>query len=826
MASSPTHHAKRRAARQGEPLGTLTAKADNDEGELVLFGTIGDDFWGEGITDVQFDRAVKELGDVKTIRLRANSGGGDVFMATAMYNILVKHPARVVIEIEGVAASAMTLVAMAGDEIHIAENAHFMIHNPRGIAWGTADELRQYLKLLDNSGELMRLTYSARTGLSDVELVKMLSFDNWMTAKQAKELGFVDAIDPAKTVKPHVTPDDPEDAAPASPTQVTPQRLAAMAGALLQLSANVRPTTQPVTGGSPPPAPKNKEDAMLTAKQRVRCLAFGMPYALDDDTAAKWYSEHEDQVLGIAPPAPAPATNGDGDKPPKDGPTGLLTSEQFNEMLDAREQRQIAARATWRKEVDATLSLAFGDSPPTELKDECYALQADGVDALRAKVQEAKKKADTASADGGVRISYGHNQPNDRHRAALKAGLMVRALRNFSDQAPRLRKQEDGSWQYVTPSISEVIDKHLPEKDRAKDWQHFSEMSLIQLAEESLVADGLRHEEIRRMSVTQIAMTAMGYGRGIIRAEAVHTTGSLPEITRDAVNKSLTAGYEEAPQTWRGPFRQAASVRDFKDKHVVKLGAAPNLPIWPDNTAPEEAKLSNEKEKYAVEAHAGTISFSWQLILNDDLDALSRRPQLMGDAAGRTVNAVAWQELTGNPAMSDGQVLFLETPTGNRKRKNLTTGSATPTNTTIGDMRALMRLMRGLNTPEGNESEDVLNIMPVFILAPASLEELILKQVFSGADPAASGNSAVYNTSRNLTPIIEPLLDAASTTAWYLAASPSRVDTIEVTFLQGQETPISHEFMDDRTMSQIFTVIQSFKAKAIDHRGLQKHDGA
>jgi hypothetical protein len=267
-------------------------------------------------------------------------------------------------------------------------------------------------------------------------------------------------------------------------------------------------------------------------------------------------------------------------------------------------------------------------------------------------------------------------------------------------------------------------------------------------------------------------------------------------------------------------------VADFKDIHRVKLGAAANLPVWNDNTAPNQAKLSNEKEKYAVEARAETLSFSWRLIINDDLDALSRHPQLLGDAAARTVNAAFWAQITGNPTMADGQPLFVSAPTGNRKRENRVTGAATPSNATIGAMRKLMRLMRGLNTPEQQESDDILNLTPAFIVGPAALEEAILKQVLSGADPAAGGNSAVYNTARNLTPVIEPLLDANSATAWYLFASPGRIDTIEVTFLAGQETPYSHDWIDEETMCQNWTIVQTFGAKAIDHRGIIKHDGA
>jgi hypothetical protein len=170
--------------------------------------------------------------------------------------------------------------------------------------------------------------------------------------------------------------------------------------------------------------------------------------------------------------------------------------------------------------------------------------------------------------------------------------------------------------------------------------------------------------------------------------------------------------------------------------------------------------------------------------------------------------------------------LFLETPAGNRKRKNLTTGSATPTVLTVQTLSNLMSQMRGLNTPEGNESSDILNIQPVYIIGPTALRTTIMQLVKSSADPAASGNSGIYNPAQGLMPVFEPLLDASSTTAFYLFASPSQVDTIEVSFLQGQETPVINDYVDEATWSRKVTVVQSFAAKAVDHRGVQRHDGA
>lgn len=828
MGASPAQRQKR-ANERNEPAGTITAKKSSEtEGELLLFGTIGEDWFGEGITDTSFNDAIQALGDVQTIRLRVNSGGGDVFDATAIYNMLVKHPAHVIVEIEGVAASAATLISMAGDEIRISENAQFMIHAASGIAWGNADELKQYLKLLDNADELIRLTYAARTGLSDAELVGMMDHDNWMTAKEALDLGFVDSMDPLKSVKPHVTRDQASAGAQSiqRPGAIKPERLAAMASNLSTLAANVIPThgarlaastTSKPTGSSPLTVPVKKEpNAMkLSAKLRAKCVTAGMSDKLTDDEASKWYDDHEDAVLTggqVVTPAEKPkgieGVDGNG-KP--------LSAQEIIELVNkanaAHDQAKAEKRKAWRKEVDANVALAFPENPPTGLLDDCYGLSEDGIDAVRVKIQASKKAADEKFTTANGRINFSASQPRDRHISAIRTGVIARCLTNFS--------AVDG----VKSTPAQILEKHLPAKDRPAGWEDFSRMPLIKISEECCLADGMSYDQVRRMSAPEIAQAALGFGSGRLRNDAaLHTTGSLAIITTDAINKSLLAGYEEAPATWRGPGRQGTSVADFKTIHRIKLGAVSNLPVWTDTQDPEQALLSNEQEQYAVEARALTLSFSWRLVLNDDLDALSRRPQLLGDACARTVNAVFWQQITSNPTMTDSVALF-SAATGNRKRANLVTGASTPTNTSIGSMRKLMRLMRGLNTAEQNESDDVLNLTPAFIIGPAALEELILKQVMSGADPALTGSSAVYNTARNLTPVIEPLLDATSATAFYLSASPSRIDTVEVTFLQGQETPMAHEWMDNKTMSQNYTIVQTFAAKAIDYRGLIRNDG-
>jgi hypothetical protein len=285
----------------------------------------------------------------------------------------------------------------------------------------------------------------------------------------------------------------------------------------------------------------------------------------------------------------------------------------------------------------------------------------------------------------------------------------------------------------------------------------------------------------------------------------------------------MMIGYGEVPATWRGPMKQGESATDFKNIHRTQLGAIPNLPVWNDTGRPEMASLADAKESYAVECRSLGVDFGYKLIVNDDMSALTTTPAKLGDSSARTVNAVAWSQITRNPIMRDGIALF-SAASGARKRPNLITGAGTPTVATLGVMKDQMRQMRGENTPEGEESADVLNITPSYLVLPSALETVGEQLVNSIYDPANANNA--FNPARTITPVVEPILDSHSRTAFYLFASPTRVETVEVTFLAGQETPQVRVVMDEHTLATTYYVLQSVAAKALDHRGVQRHNGA
>ena len=177
-------------------------KGENSVSEATMFiyGLIGSNMWADGcISADQFRKDLNdldEMGSIKTLNIRINSDGGDVFDAQAIYSLLVQHPAVVNVFVDGVAASAASFIAMAGNTIKIAESAFFMIHNPWGGARGDAREMRRYADMLDAVGSAIASIYTSRTGQSPADVKKWLDAETWMAGPVAVERGFADAITP------------------------------------------------------------------------------------------------------------------------------------------------------------------------------------------------------------------------------------------------------------------------------------------------------------------------------------------------------------------------------------------------------------------------------------------------------------------------------------------------------------------------------------------------------------------------------------------------------------------------------------------------------
>jgi ATP-dependent Clp protease protease subunit len=172
----------------------VVANKANDSAEIYVYGVIGGDWFGEGVTAKQFADDLKALGNVKTIDMRINSEGGSVFDGKAMYSLLNEHKAKKIVHIDGLAASAASFLAMAGDEIEIAEGAFVMIHNAYTIAMGDARELRRSAEMLDTVNNTIIDVYAARTKGDRKKIAQMMDDETWMTGAEAVENGFADRM--------------------------------------------------------------------------------------------------------------------------------------------------------------------------------------------------------------------------------------------------------------------------------------------------------------------------------------------------------------------------------------------------------------------------------------------------------------------------------------------------------------------------------------------------------------------------------------------------------------------------------------------------------
>lgn len=160
------------------------------EAEVMIYDEIG--AWG--ITAKQF---VSDLKTIKadTIHLRLNTPGGEVFDATAIYNALKEHKAKVIAHIDGLAASAGSVIAMSGDEIRMADNAYMMIHKARAGVGGTADDMRRCADMMDKVNNNIADTYQAKAGKTRDHWLNLMDAETWFTAEEARAEGLADAVD-------------------------------------------------------------------------------------------------------------------------------------------------------------------------------------------------------------------------------------------------------------------------------------------------------------------------------------------------------------------------------------------------------------------------------------------------------------------------------------------------------------------------------------------------------------------------------------------------------------------------------------------------------
>ena len=191
--SGVSSHLSPRAFDRWNP-GVQAAAADDEERSISVYDVIGQDYWtGEGVTAKRVAGALRSMGS-GPVTVNVNSPGGDMFEGLAIYNLLREHKGEVTVKVLGLAASAASIIAMAGDHVQIARAGFLMIHNAWTWAAGNRHDFREYADYLEPFDAAMADVYVARTGQDAKSIEKMMDGETWIGGSKAIEQGFADSL--------------------------------------------------------------------------------------------------------------------------------------------------------------------------------------------------------------------------------------------------------------------------------------------------------------------------------------------------------------------------------------------------------------------------------------------------------------------------------------------------------------------------------------------------------------------------------------------------------------------------------------------------------
>ncbi|KLE32501.1 peptidase [Aurantiacibacter luteus] len=231
---------------------------------ITMFEDIGEDFWaGGGVTAKKVSAQLRAIGD-RPVEVQINSPGGDMFEGIAIYNVLREHPQPITVKVMGMAASAASIIAMAGDTIEIGAASFLMIHNCWVVAIGNRHDMVETAEWLEPFDRAMSEVYAARSGQSVEAVQKWLDAETYMSGSIAVERGLADALLPADQVRS----DDQTKAADQATNSLRAMELTLVSGGMSRSQARARINEIKGTPGAAPagtPGAADEPDADLTA---------------------------------------------------------------------------------------------------------------------------------------------------------------------------------------------------------------------------------------------------------------------------------------------------------------------------------------------------------------------------------------------------------------------------------------------------------------------------------------------------------------------------------------------------------------------------------
>lgn len=348
-----------------------------------------------------------------------------------------------------------------------------------------------------------------------------------------------------------------------------------------------------------------------------------------------------------------------------------------------------------------------------------------------------------------------------------------------------------------------LLHRMAPEYFALEDHgREYRGLSLTDTARVFLSATGVRVTDLSKTQLWDKALSARG---------TYHTTSDFANLLADLPNKILQKAYIEAPQTFE-PLVRRTTVTDFKPNRLLEIGEAPALVEVLEHGEVTSGTVGESKETFSLLSYARSFGITRKALINDDTDAFSRLPIMMGRQVRKLESDLVWAVINANAAMGDGVTLFHST------HGNLAGSGAAIDVTTVGAGVAAMKLQKGL------DGATFIDVQPRYLIVPVA-KEVVARQ-FVSVNLMAATQATVNPFAGQLTVIAEPRLDATSATAWYLAATPDQIGIIVVATLEGESGPRVESKVGFDIEGIQTKVAYDFAAKAENHRGLYKNPGA
>lgn len=469
-----------------------------------------------------------------------------------------------------------------------------------------------------------------------------------------------------------------------------------------------------------------------------------------------------------------------------------------------------AAPAASEKEADMPKETpqAAGNEQAVETRAAAPIVSAPAVDVDAIRAEERARSAEIGTLCARHGLDAGFRDTLIRDGVSLdQARAMVLDKLAATDPAGRTvetapARARDTGTEYRDAMVGALMHRYDPGRHQLTSGaSDFSGWSLLELARHVLERNGINTRGMSRMEVV---------GQAFQTRAGMHSTSDFPSILANVANKTLRMAYESTPRTF-GAWARRATITDFKQVQRTQLGGAPDLTKVLENGEFTYGTIGESKEVYALATYGRIVAITRQTVINDDLDAFTRVPAAFGAAAADLESDIVYAILSGNPTMGDNVALF-DNAHGNLGAAARVTEAA------------LALAYRAFGNQTGLEGRK-LSILPAYLICPPGARALESRKQITSTTPASAADVNAF--AGRLQVIEEPrLIPASGEDPWFLAADPSRIDTVEYAYLDGQEGVYTETRTGFEVDGMEIKARHDFAAKAIDWRGLYKNPGA